>query len=147
MANFIFDEGAALAATTGLDWVGTDYMCAVYESPLVVTIGMTWADVSAAVIASEPMANKAITSEGACAADTVSFVDISPTENETLTGILIVRTSDNALIMHKDLGYDFRPNQATPGDMRDVLRVSAQVLTYTFDVVPGANNEAAWFRL
>ena len=148
MANFIFNEGAIAALSADIDWVNTPFSMAIYETPFVPTEIMSWADVSAAIIASKVLDNPVITSYGAASSDNVSFTSVTPTEGELLQGIIFVRDSDSLLLCHLDTGFEgINPVNNAGAGFADVLNMAAAVIEYTFSVRPGDNNERAWFRL
>lgn len=135
MANFIFTEGALLAAGTGLDWLGTIYDVGVYDNTVAPVRGDTWADIQAGVVARQQIPGRSLTTFGACAADPVTFNAISPTlPGGFLVGLVVLRASDDLLIAHIDTGLTG-------------MNIQAAALTYTFTIFAGANNEQAWFRL
>jgi hypothetical protein len=141
MANFVFDEGAALALGSGLDWVATDYNVSVYDDTVAPQQSNTWIEINSGIVATLPLTNKSISTFSAASADGVEFVDVSPTiVGARFAGLLIHRNSDNLLIVHIDEGFD---NLGTGG----ILGQELEAVQITFSVIPGLNNEAAWFRL
>jgi hypothetical protein len=135
MANFIFSEGAALAAGAGLDWVSTAYELCPYDDTVSPVRASTWATIGSGVVAAETIPSRTLTTAGACAGGPVTFNGISPTTiTGFLKGLIIKRASDDLLIAHIDTGLVG-------------LNIQAPALTYTFTVKPGANSEQAYFRL
>ena len=148
MANFTFNEGATAAASAGVDWVGTDWDCCLYEDMVVPDQTMTWTEVQASIIATVPYANKAITANGACSADAIEFIDVATTQPDgRIPGFIIKRNSDNLLLVHFDQGFDNLGPRPVTGNIIDILNVRADNVSFTFTLNPGLNNEAAWFRL
>jgi hypothetical protein len=135
MANFIFNQAAALAAGNGLNWINAAYDVAVYDNTVSPARDSLWANLEAGVVARQELTGRVLTSFGACAANPVVFNTISPTSpGGFLVGLIILRASDNLLVAHIDSGLAG-------------MNIQASALTYTFTVSPGANNEQAWFRL
>lgn len=135
MANFIFNEGAALAAGAGLNWVADAYEVAIYDNTVTPTRASTWGDISSGVVASEIIPTRSVTPSGACAGGPVRFIEISPTLGDGFfPGIIVKRATDNLLIAHIDQGLIG-------------VNIQAQALTYTFTLTPGVNSEEAYFRL
>lgn len=149
MANFIFSEGATLMSSTGLDWVNTDYDCALVDDSVAATPtwDTTWADISAAAQNAQPFANKTITSFGACAADPLQFTNVSTVNPDgRFIGFAIKRNSDNQLIAWFDTGFTTLGLSPAAAPLGNIMGMALNQATYTFTLRPGINNEEAWFR-
>lgn len=152
MANFIFNEGAALMGGTGLNWVADDYYCSLVDDALGRDVVQTdtWADLSAFSTAETLFSNKSITTAGAVAAAPVIFNSVSPTDPDgRFIGFAIKKASDDTLVAWFDsgvnqLGPDTR-SQPLPYT-QPILGAAIQAATVTFTIRPGINNENAWFR-
>lgn len=146
MANFIFDQAATLMLSGGLDWVNTGYSCALIDDSVSTpTQSSDWSAISGGLVASVALSNKTITTHGAAAADPAEFANVSPSDpNGRFLGIAVVRTSDNLPIAWLDTGFN---NLGSAGPVPiGVASVSAGGLTFTFSLLPGIDNEKAWFR-
>jgi hypothetical protein len=149
MANFIFNEGAALLAGAGLDWTGTAYDCALVDDSLGVPVvnTNTWSDLSGASTAVQAFSNKTITSFGAVSADPLTFASVSPTDIDgRFLGFAIKRNSDDLLIAWFDTGFTSLSPQSESVPIGNILGAAIASATYTFTLRPGINNESAWFR-
>lgn len=149
MANFIFNEGANLASGAGVDWVATDYDCALVDDSVAVPVtSNTWADFSAGSTASQPFANKVLTTAGALAADPVVFTQVSTTNPAgRFTGFVIKRNSDNLLLAWIDTGFNSLAGGIAAAPIGDIMGANLNAADYTFQIRPGLNNESAWLRL
>lgn len=143
MANFIFNEGATLFLNGGFDWVTDNFVCALVDDSVANPTNATlWGALSGGSPAEQAFANKSITTAGAAAADPVTFTSVSTTlPGGRFTGLVIRKQSDNKLIAWIEDGFSNLQN-----GLGDLVGVQGPSLTYTFTLIPGVNNENAWFR-
>lgn len=146
MANFIFDQGAVLMAGAGLDWVNTDYEIALYQNN-VPSFDQTavWGTFSGVLPTMATgvggdavlvLANRAVSSEGVCQADSVYFEDVTiVAPGSYALGFIIKRASDNLLIMHADEGVEGM-----------IPYIQASPSGATFRITPNFEAMSGWFR-
>ena len=153
MANYVFDEGAALMATTGLDWENTVYEMLLYQDnsgPF--NAASDWASANIVIPTNgvAVMPNRSVNSVGACDSDNLRFNNVElVAPGEVVPGLIIRRQSDNLLIVHIDEGLrgidPFRVSQLG-GKSGGVLSIRLSPTTYNFWVIPDSQNRSAWFR-